>query len=169
MAAVSVYGITSFVTIYGNENGLSFSQSSLLLSSFLVGSMALETPLTWLSDVYDRRYLVVFMGFACLVIAVYLPIAIGFYSVALALLFIWGGVAASIYSMAMAMINDKYSGDSLIIANSGYYVMESIGGAGGILLIGAAMQYIGSDGLPYVIMLASILFFSFALTRYPVR
>lgn len=169
MAAVSVYGVTAFIAIYGSQNGLDLDESTVLLSSFLIGSLLLETPFTWLSDYFDRRFLIVLMAFACLICAVYLPIAITFNAVALVLLFLWGGMTASIYSTSLALIADRYSADEMIIANSGYFVMESLGGVGGILMIGFAMQLIGSDGLPYIIMLASILFFSFALTRYPVR
>jgi hypothetical protein len=46
--------------------------------------------------------------------------------------------------------------------------MESIGGAVGVLSIGNAIEQLGNDGMPYVIMFASIVYFSFALTRYQV-
>lgn len=169
MGAVSVYGVTSFITLYGYKNGLSINDSALLLTFFLCGTIALETPLSWISDYVDRRYIIVFASFACLVFAVYLPMAIYYRNVAWTLLFFWGGVTGCIYSTSMALITDKYQGDELVAANSGYSIMESIGGAIGVLLIGFFMDIAGTDGLPYVIMFTSILYFSFALTRYEVR
>ena len=47
--------------------------------------------------------------------------------------------------------------------------MESIGGTLGIVAIGFSMEKLGTDGMPYVIMFASILYFSFALTRYRIE
>lgn len=169
MGAVSFFGVTSFITIYGVKNGLSVSNSALLLTFFMAGSILLEAPLSWVSDYFDRRYVIVFSAFASLVCAVYLPMAIYFTYAARTLLFFWGGFTGCIYSTSMALISDRFKEEELVAANSGYSLMESFGGAVGVLLIGFFMDLSGTDGLPYVIMFASILYFSFALTRYEVR
>jgi MFS family permease len=168
MAGVSLFGVTSFITIFGLRNGLSLSDASLLLTAFMLGSLILEVPLTWLSDYFDRRYIIVLNAFLCMVCAVYLPIAIYETHQAWTLLFIWGGVIGSIYSTSLTMIGERFSDEDLVTANAGYSIMESGGGTIGILLIGAAMALVGPDGLPYVIMFSSIVYFSFALTRYQV-
>jgi hypothetical protein len=101
--------------------------------------------------------------------AVYLPIAIYTPVNAYILVFIWGGVIAGIYSVSLALVGEKHKkGDELITSNAGYSLMESIGGAVGVLSIGIAIEQLGNDGMPYVIMFASIVYFSFALTRYQV-
>jgi MFS family permease len=169
MAGVSLFGVTSFITIYGLRNGLSLADASLLFTAFMLGSLILEVPLTWLSDYFDRRYIIVLNSFFCMVCAVYLPIAIYEPYQAWALLFIWGGVIGSIYSTSLTMIAERFTGEDLITANAGYSIMESGGGTIGIVLIGAAMALVGPDGLPYVIMFSSIVYFSFALTRYQIE
>jgi MFS family permease len=168
MAGVSLFGVMSFITIYGLRNGLSLADASLLLTAFMLGSLILEVPLTWLSDYFDRRYIIVINAFLCMVCAVYLPIAIYETHQAWALLFIWGGVIGSIYSTSLTMIGERFEGEDLVTANAGYTIMESGGGTLGIALIGGAISLMGPDGLPYVIMLSSIVYFSFALTRYRV-
>jgi len=170
MAGVSQFGVAAFITIYGMKNGLSLSDSALLLTTFMMGSLLLEIPIAWLSDRYDRRYLIVWCSVACMICAAYLPLAIYTPIHAWSLVFIWGGVIAGIYSISLAIIGEKYSdNDEMIASNAGYSLMESIGGVFGIVAIGFSMQYLGSDGMPYVIMFASILYFSFALTRYPIK
>lgn len=169
MGAVSFAGVTSFITIYGYKNGLTVSDSALLLTFFMTGTIVLEAPLSWISDYIDRRFVIVIASFASLVCAVYLPMAIYFTSAARMLLFFWGGFTGCIYSTSMALINDRFKGNELVAANSGYSLMESLGGTVGVLMIGFFMDLAGTDGLPYVIMFASILYFSFALTRYQVR
>jgi hypothetical protein len=67
------------------------------------------------------------------------------------------------------MTADRFTGSSLIGANAAFSIMDNIGGMVGILLIGISMDLFGSDGLPYVIMFAGVVYFSFALTRYQVR
>ena len=100
--------------------------------------------------------------------AVYLPIAIYETYQAWALLFVWGGTIGAIYSVVLARLGDIFTGEDLIPANAGYSLMDGLGGTIGILLIGVSMQAFGSDGLSYVIMLASFIYFSFAVTRYKV-
>lgn len=170
MAGVSQFGVGAFITIYGLKNGLSIADSALLLTSFMLGSLILEVPIAWLSDYFDRRYFIVWCAFACMVCAVCLPIAIYVPIQAWILVFIWGGVIAGIYSVSLTIIGEKYdSDDEMIASNAGYSLMESVGGTFGIIIIGLSMQYLGTDGMPYTIMLASVLYFSFALTRYRIE
>lgn len=168
MGGVSIFGVSAFITIYGVKNDLSVGDSALLLSSFMLGSLFLEAPLTWVSDFIDRRYVIVIASFLSMVCAVYLPIAIYDVHEAWALLFLWGGLIGAIYSTALALIGDRFEDEALVSANAGYSMMDAAGGTVGILLIGFLMDAFGPDGLPYVIMFASIAYFSFALTRYRV-
>lgn len=168
MGGVSIFGVSAFITLYGIKNDLSIADSALLLSSFMLGSLFLEAPLTWVSDFLDRRYVIVAASFLSMVCAVYLPIAIYDPYEAWTLLFIWGGLIGAIYSTALALIGDRFEDEALVSANAGYSMMDAAGGTAGILLIGLLMDAFGSDGLPYVIMFASIVYFSFALTRYRV-
>lgn len=170
MAGVSQFGVAAFITIYGLKNGLTIGDSALLLTSFMLGSLILEVPIAWLSDYFDRRYFIVWCSFACMLCAVCLPIAIYVPIQAWVLVFVWGGVIAGIYSVSLTMIGEKYStNDEMIASNAGYSLMESLGGTLGIMLIGFSMQYLGTDGMPYTIMFASVLYFSFALTRYRIE
>jgi MFS family permease len=170
MAGVSQFGVGAFIIIYGMKNGLSLSDSALLLTSFMLGSLILEIPIAWLSDYFDRRFFIVGCSFASMIFVIYLPIAIYTPIHAWILVFLWGGVIAGIYSLSLTIIGEKYTeGDDFIASNAGYSLMESIGGTLGIVAIGASMHYLGTDGMPYVIMFSSILYFSFALTRYPIE
>ncbi len=168
MGGVSIFGVSAFITIYGIRNGLALEDAALLLTAFMLGSLFLEVPLAWLSDYFDRRYMIVICAFLSMSCAVYLPIAIYETYQAWGLLFLWGGVIGAIYSVVLAHLGDRFAGEELVSANAGYSLMDSLGGTLGILLIGFAMQTLGSDGLSYVIMFASILYFSFAVTRYRV-
>ncbi|ATC97061.1 MFS transporter [Pseudoalteromonas tunicata] len=170
MAGVSQFGAGAFLAIYGMKNGLTLHDASLLLTSFMIGSLILEVPIAWLSDYFDRRYFIVWCSFASMVCAVYLPIAIYTPVQAWILAFIWGGVIAGIYSVSLALVGERYpDDDESVAANAGYSLMESIGGTLGIIAIGFSMEKLGTDGMPYVIMFASILYFSFALTRYRIE
>jgi MFS family permease len=169
VCGVSIFGIQSFITVYGISNGLTLVDASLLLSAFMLGAIVLEMPFGWISDIFDRRYVMIVLVLMSLAAAVYLPIAIYDPWGARGLLFIWGGVIGGLYSICLAVIAERFSGPDLVAANGAISVMDAAGGMFGILAIGVAMDLFDMDGLPYVIMLAGVLYFSFALTRYRVR
>jgi MFS family permease len=169
VCGVSIFGIQSFITVYGISNGLSLVDAALLLSAFMFGAIVLEMPIAWLSDFFDRRYVMIVLVLLSLIAAVYLPIAIYDPWGARALLFLWGGVIGGLYSICLALISERFSGADLVAANGAISVMDAAGGMFGILAIGVAMDLFDMDGLPYVIMFAGVLYFAFALTRYRVR
>lgn len=169
LCGVSILGLQSFITLYGMRNGMDLTTASLLLSSFMLGSILLEIPLAWLSDYFDRRYVMMALVVVSLVATVFLPIAIYKPWQAQVLLFAWGGVIGGLYSICLAMLSERFTGEDLVRANAAFSVMDAAGGMVGILGIGIAMQAFDVDGLPYVIMFASLLYLSFAVTRYRVR
>lgn len=168
-AGLMIFGLLSFLLIYGLQNKLTPKESAFLLTMFMAGSFCLEAPIASLSDRFDRRYVIIISVFLSLVCATYLPIAIYTDYLAWGLLFVWGGVSGGIYSICLAIIGDRFRGEELVAANSAYAVMDATGGVIGTLMIGGAMALFGSDGLPYVIVLAGIVYFTYALTRYKVQ
>lgn len=169
MNGVSFYGISWYVVIYGVRNNLSAHNAALLLTAFMMGSLLLEAPLAWLSDIVDRRYVIVLSTFACTLLAVALPIAIYIKWQAIILLFIWGGVVGAVYSVCLTLIGERFSGQENVAANAAFSLMENIGAGVGIILIGIAMELLGTDGFPYIVIVACIAYFTFALSRYRVE
>ncbi len=169
LCGISILGLQSFITLYGMRNGLDLTSASLLLSSFMLGSILLEIPFAWISDFFDRRYVMMGLVMVSLVAAVYLPIAIYETWQARVLLFVWGGVIGGLYSICLAMLAERFVDEDLLKANAAFSIMDAAGGMVGILGIGFAMEAFDVDGLPYLIMFASLLYLTFAMTRYRVR
>ena len=168
VAGVSSAGVLAFIAIYGQKNALTMNEAALLLTSFVLGSLTLQTLFSWLSDVFDRRNTLVVAAFISMCCAAALPMAIYYIIPALVLVYLWGGAIGGIYSITLAMLGDEFADNDLSTANAGYELMDNAGGLAGVVIIGFFMTAFGSDGLPYVIMFASILYFSFALTRFKV-
>ncbi len=169
LAGASVFGVLSFIVIYGTRNDLSIADASYLLTAFLLGSLVLEGVLGAISDYFNKRYVIVALAFVNMLIAVYLPLVIYYKIYAYMVLFIWGGITGALYSITLALLSDKTSEDEAVVTNAVYSIMDMLGGVLGVLLIAVSMQIIGIDGLPYSIMFASILYFSYALTLYKVE
>lgn len=165
---VVIFGITAFITIYGLRNGMEVYYASMLLVAFVTGCIVLEPVYAWISTHFDLRHFLFTNIFASLIFSAFLPIVIYDFYQSIALLFLWGGANASCYSVSMTILLEKFESKDMVGANAAFALMDSLGGTLGIILIGIMMNTLGSEGLSYVIMLASILYFSYGLTRYKV-
>ena len=169
LCGVSFFGVAWYITLYGVRNNMSMFEASVLLSAFMIGSVCLDTPLTWLSEFIDRRYMIVFSALICTLLAIFLPLAIYNKYQAYVLMFIWGGVISSMYSNCLIIMEERYSATDSITANAAFSFMENSGAAIGLVIMGTLLGYIGPDGFSYVIMLACISYFTFALSRYKMQ
>ncbi len=167
-AGVAIYGIMAFITIYGLRNNMDLYHASLLLSAFMLGCIVLEPLYAWISVNFDLRYFLFANTFVALTFSAFLSIAIYDFKQVAIILFLWGGSNASTYSVALTILGKKFKDNELVAANAAFSLMDNIGGTLSVIIIGVAMQYIGSEGFSYVIIGASILYFSFGLTRYKV-
>jgi MFS family permease len=169
VGGISFFGLPAFLTLFALKNGMPVGQASFLITMFMLGSISLGMFFSFLSDFWDRRYVIIVcvaMGLLC---AVYLSIAIYNFFSSLFLLYLWGGVMGGIYATGLTIVGERFRLEDQISANVAYTLMDGIGGVGGILLIGAAMDALGSEGLAYVIVSASVVYFIFALSRYNVE
>jgi len=67
------------------------------------------------------------------------------------------------------MLAEIYRKEDQVSANIAYSLMDALGGTIGVILIGLAMDWHGSEGLVYVIVGSALLYFNFALTQYKVE
>lgn len=169
LCGFTILGLQSFITLYGIKNGLTVTSASYLMSAFMLGSIMLEAPIAAISDRFDRRYVLIILVLLGLVCAIYLPIAVYWRYSAWGLLFVWGGMMGAIFSICLALISERFEGERLIVANGAFSVMDNLGGLLGVLVMGIGMDLFGEDGFPYALMLASVCYFSYALTRYRVQ
>ena len=88
--------------------GLSVAQISVFMSAVLFGSIALQWPIGWLSDRFDRRLVMTGVAFATVLAAVLTalaPTGIMLY----ALVALLGALAVPMYSLSLAHTNDTWN------------------------------------------------------------
>jgi MFS family permease len=156
VGGVCFFGLPSFLTIYGMANGLSAYQSSLLLTMFMIGSVCIGVLISWLSSYINKMRIIYICVFLSVVCAVFLSLAV--YSsveIAYVLLIIWGGCMGGIYASSLEYIGDLFREEDQISANTTFVLMDSLGGFIGLFAIGLSMEFIGSEGLTYVIVVIS--------------
>lgn len=169
VGGITFWGLPSFLTIYGMAAGLSLKQASLLITMFMLGGLILGPGIGYFSDRFERQHVILLSFFVGLLCSVFLPIAIFDVLPAYLLLFVWGGSMEGVSSGGMALLAEMYRKEDQVSANIAYSLMDAIGGSLGVMLIGLAMDWHGSEGMAYVIVGAAVIYFNFALTQYKVE
>jgi len=169
-AAILVSGlvdgaILSLLPLYGLRNGLEEAEALLLLSIAIAGTVTLQIPLGWLADRLERRRLLLLAGAAGALGAALLPMTIGQPLLLWPLLFLWGGLIVGLYTLALAMLGDRFSGDLLARANALFVMTYCLGSAIGPPLAGTAMDLLSVEGFPASLSLSCLAFLALGLYR----
>ena len=132
-AAVLVYGAVetggfALFPVYGNRIGYSESDAALLLSMIGLGNVVMQIPLGYLSDrIGDRRILLVACAAVGLLGMLALPWFATNWNIAAAVLFVWGGVVAALYTIGLAHLGSRLTGRELASANAAFVLCYGLG------------------------------------------
>ena len=145
MAHAALFAMTP---VYAGLVGLSVGQVSVLMSAALVGGMALQWPIGWLSDRFDRRRIITAVTFAAAAAAL---AAWSFstlsWSAFLVFVFLFGGACLPLYSLCLAHVSDFLRADQIVAASATLVLVSGLGLCAGPLLASAGMTMLGPNGL----------------------
>jgi MFS family permease len=156
LSAVAVFGLyeTTLMTllpIWGVRMGLSARLAAASLSAAYIGGIALQFPIGWLSDKIARPTVLRLCGVAGCIGAGLVGIAAASppppVRLLFVLLFLWGGIVAGIYPVALGMAGDRFRGSELVSANAAIVMAYGFGALLGPPLGGAAMDIWNPQGL----------------------
>ncbi|MGE0283984.1 MAG: MFS transporter [Rhizobiaceae bacterium] len=170
-AAVLVFGAVetggfALFPVYGSRIGHSESDAALLLSTIGLGNVLLQIPLGMLSDkVRDRRHLLIACAALGMIGVLALPtVAVNWYAAAV-LLFFWGGVVAALYTIGLAHLGSRLSGQDLASANAAFVFCYGVGMVVGPQAIGIGMDLFGPSGFAWALALFFALYLMLAAAR----
>jgi MFS family permease len=143
--------VLPLLPVYGLHFGLSVNLAAMTLTALAAGNIFLQYPIGWLADKINRFVLLTLCGAGGLLGAAALPFVVATPALLWPVLFLWGGVFASIYSIALALVGERYKGADLVTANAAFGVLWGLGSLTGPTLSGIAMDTLGPHGLPLVI------------------
>jgi len=130
--------------IYATEIGFSIAQVSYFISAIYLGGMLFQYPIGWLSDRYDRRYLIIAVAAMCSVAAtIGLFAGNGFYLLVF-IAFIIGGMSNPLYSLLLAYANDYMDYDQMPATSAGLLFINGFGAMTGPIVVGYAMAEFGT-------------------------
>ena len=106
-----------------------------------------------------------FCALSCLVAAAALPALAGTSWPLWATLFVWGGLAAGLYTVALIELGARYSGHQLVSANAAVVIAYGVGALIGPLLAGAAMRSVNPHGIALALAAMTLAYLFVALGR----
>ena len=169
LAALVVIGVVfgaceALLPVYAVREGQSTAIAALMLSVFVFGNTALQYPLGWLADRSDRETLLILCGAGTFLGCLLLPVLI--HTLWLwPVLFAWGGVTLGLYTMAMTLLGERFTGSDLVVGGAVFSVGYGSGSMIGPIIAGGAMDIWGPVGMPLVLAAASALFVIAATMR----
>ena len=155
----------SFITIYAVRLGSAETAATLLLTAWGLGNMVLQPLIGWLSDRIDRRLVLLLCGCSALAGAA----SIGFLPPtgwsALALVFVWGGFIAGLYTVGLAHLGSNFKGGDLAAANAAFSILYALGTMASPSLGGFAIDAWKPFGLLVAVGLIATALIGVVITR----
>ena len=140
--------VISIGPVYAAQLGMSTTTISILMAGMQIGSLVLQWPLGWLSDKFDRRYVIVGAAGAVALISLLLGFVSNVPFALLLLLFaLWGGFALTIYAICIAHANDFAAPEQRVSLSSTLLLAWASGSIVGPTLASVAMDRLGPGGL----------------------
>ncbi|MDX1609555.1 MAG: MFS transporter [Halofilum sp. (in: g-proteobacteria)] len=169
MTGLAMNAFWTLGSVFGSEIGLAQQSIAIFMAAMLLGGTVLQWPVGYLSDLIDRRRVMV--GACVLAAAMAAAIAViepNPYLLAVGA-FLFGGVATPLYSLSISHANDHIGRDEHVAVSSALLMVYGVGAVIGPLLGGAAMDVYGPAGLPLAVAAAFGGFGLFGLWRMSVR
>lgn len=151
--------------VYARRMGLEMSDIALFMSVVITGGVALQWPVGWLSDRFDRRMVIVATLMGATVVCGGLAWLGGTGPLLLILGAFFGGLSFALYPLCVAHTNDHLSADQRVSASGGLVLTYSIGAAAGPTAGAGVMMAAGEGGLFLFIGTCALLTLIFALWR----
>lgn len=170
-AAVLVFGAVetggfALFPVYGARTGYSEGDAALLLTMIGLGNVLMQIPIGMLSDrVRDRRYLLLACATVGLAGMLVLPSIAHNWHLLAAVLFVWGGVVAALYTIGLAHLGSRLSGHELANANAAFVLCYGLGMVLGPQAIGIGMDLFGKEGFAGALALLFLFYIVVALSR----
>lgn len=159
-------GFWGLAPVYAGQVGFDAAGVGLMMSVTILGGAVLQWPIGLLSDRFERRIVllwVVTLAAALPLVATILEAS----NLLLGLMFVWGGLAFSIYSIAVAQMVDHLNPDEILSGSSGLLLSNGFGAALGPVAAGGLMHLGGPVALPlfYAVSLGVLAFYAFYRPR----
>ncbi len=165
-SGLSMGAFWGMAPIYGIHIGLEVNDVATFMSCAILGGALCQYPVGRYSDKHDRRKVLATISFLASLAALLLAFAAYVDSLLLLAIAIYGGLAFSIYSVAIAHLVDQLKSEENLAGVSGLLLLYGIGAAIGPALAGQLMHFFGHQALPFYFFLTQLVLALYTIRTY---
>ncbi|MDD9908739.1 MAG: MFS transporter [Ahrensia sp.] len=134
--------------LYAQDVGLSLASVATFISLGVVGGAVLQYPLGWLSDRYDRRWVLIGATLGAVLGGAYISLLAGSDPLLIYIgIFVFGAFSLPLYSLAAAHANDRASSEQYVLLAAGLMFFYGVGAMVGPPVSSAMVQWFGPSYL----------------------
>jgi MFS family permease len=140
----------SLLPVYGLAHGRGEAEMSAMFSVWIAGNIALQVPFGLVAErwsplrAFAATAAATALGALLISPLVETPLI-------WPLMFLWGATTFGIYTLALAVLGSRFSGQMLVAGNAAFALMWGVGGIVGPSGTGAVMDAVGVEGFPTVL------------------
>lgn len=165
-AGLSTGAFWSLAALMAHEIGFSTALVAHLMSTVILGGVALQWPIGRLSNRFDRRKIIVMASFCAAILSGMIAVLSDKANISVFPLgFVFGGFVFSLYSLCVAHTNDFMTEDDLVSASGGLLFSFGLGAFLGPFIASEAISMLGPRGLFVFIAAVSTGLALFGLVR----
>jgi MFS family permease len=153
LLAVGVFALMdvaalTFLPLYGLRKGLDLDTASIALGVMVAGNIFLQLPIGYYADRWSKPGMMILCALLTAVFSALIPISIG-------TIYMWpvfiivGASGFGIYTVALALLGERFSGPSLVAGAAAFATMWGVGAIIGAPAAAGVMELFGPDALPY--------------------
>ncbi|MEL6477210.1 MAG: MFS transporter [Pseudomonadota bacterium] len=159
------FGAMGLLSVWGIRSGVSEGASLGLLAWMAIGSVLFQLPVGWAADRFDRRKLLALAGAVSALAPMALMLSVGWYWAMVSAVVLWGGMAVSLYTLALTELGARYDGSRLAAGNAAVVLAYGFGAFAAPAAFGQAMDWVPPDGLLWMAAGVALIYTSLALVR----
>ena len=164
--AATYMAIITFLPIYALNLGVDQASSLYLLTVMAIGGLAMQLPIGWLADHMDRLLLLILSILLILIGLLAMPFVIAIAAWNMVFIFVFGGVTASLYTLALILLGERFKGADLASATTVFGVMWGVGSIIGPPLGGQSMELWLPHGLPLMVGILFLIYLPFPVLEF---
>jgi MFS family permease len=155
----------ALVPAWMQDAGIARTTIALFMLVAVLGGLAFQVPVGWLSDRFDRRLVLAalglgFAGFA--VMLVHLPRSL---PVVLPTAILLGGFMSTLYPVCVSHAHDRMPADRVVAVSGRLILLSGLGSVVGPLVGTGLMAHFNIDGVFYFMAAAALLLAALAASR----
>lgn len=161
----------SMLSVYADSKGISGINLSLLVGAAIIGGAALQFPIGYFADRFERRKVILYTVLFSIVCTLAIPaiLELDFFIPALVLISISSGIVSSLYPLGISETFDRLQQNQMSGAIGAIIIIYAAGGIIGPYIIGLIMEYVGIDFFFIALGLIQLAFALFVIYRSKVR